>query len=325
LLIHLKQFKIGSVWRADRPQKGRYRQFTQCDIDMFGVAHETAEIELISATAEALCRLGFRNFSVRLNDRRILANIVTKAGFPQDRIDEVFITIDKLDKIGVAGVRTELESREVEGRRFEKAAVDAIVDFLERVEALSPAERSSLIDEACAGLSDEVTAGLRNIMRVTNSLAKGRYEVVFDPTLVRGMGYYTGPIFELYSKDFGASLGGGGRYDKLVGKFLGKDVPACGFSIGFERILLLIEEQKLLQSTREGKRALFFEYGKDDIEAVFQTAQRERETGGPISVFEKPRKLSNRLTDLVRDGYRFFAVYQTNTRLSLSRLRSMLA
>ena len=231
-----KALQMGNVWRADRPQKGRYRQFMQCDIDILGEPSNLAEIELILATTTTLGRLGFKNFQIRINDRRILKAMAAYSGFPQEAYDNVFIILDKMDKIGLDGVSEELRKSGFQEESIEK--------YLELFKGLAEAEDglAYLLEKLQDVLEPEAGTGLEEIMASVKSTKSSDFEIVFDPALVRGMSYYTGTIFEIAMPEFGGSCGGGGRYDKMVGKFTGKDVPACGFSIGFERIILIMME-----------------------------------------------------------------------------------
>ena len=229
-----KALQMGNVWRADRPQRGRYRQFMQCDIDILGEPSNLAEIELILATTTTLGRLGFKNFQIRINERRILKAMAAYSGFPEESYDSVFITLDKMDKIGLEGVEAELLEN-----GFDKACVDK---YLELFKGLESAEDgvAYLADTLEGFLEPEIAQSLREIMDSVRATKASDFEIVFDATLVRGMSYYTGTIFEIAMPEFGGSCGGGGRYDKMVGKFTGNDVPACGFSIGFERIITIM-------------------------------------------------------------------------------------
>lgn len=229
-----KALQIGPVWRAERPQKGRFRQFYQCDIDIFGDASNLCETELILATSTAVSKIGFKNFVIRVNDRRILKALAEKTGIEESRYDELFIALDKLDKIGEEGVLNELLQM---GITEENAK-----SFLNLPKNL---EDLTMVDPA-------VVSNLKEIMDTVNEVKNGDFTLEFDPTLVRGMGYYTGPIFEIAAPEFGSSIGGGGRYDEMVGKFLGQSVPAVGFSIGFERIIsILLEKEFAFESDRE--------------------------------------------------------------------------
>ena len=231
-----KALQMGNVWRADRPQRGRYRQFMQCDIDILGEPTNLAEIELILATTTLLGKLDFKNFTIRINDRRILKAMAAYSGFAEEEFDTVFIILDKMDKIGVDGVRAEL----VENGYSEETA-DKYLELMGQV--TGDADGVRRMGEILAGvLEDGAAENLAQIMETVGDVSDGSFKLAFDPTLVRGMGYYTGTIFEVSMEGFGGSVAGGGRYDKMVGNFTGKDVPACGFSIGFERIIMLLME-----------------------------------------------------------------------------------
>lgn len=238
---------MGNVWRADRPQKGRYRQFMQCDIDILGEPTNLAEIELILATTTTLGRLGFKNFQIRINERRILKAMAAYSGFPEESYDNVFIILDKMDKIGLDGVAAELKESGFEPESIEK--------YLKLFQGMEEAENglAYLAKELGDVLDGEVTQSLEEIIASVKATKASEFEIVFDATLVRGMSYYTGTIFEIAMPEFGGSCGGGGRYDKMVGRFTGKDVPACGFSIGFERIILIMMENGF-QIPGENKR-----------------------------------------------------------------------
>ena len=277
-----KAIQIGSVWRAESPQVGRYRQFTQCDIDTIGVKSEIAEMELIEATAEALLALGFENFTVRLNDRRILTALAEICGFPPDRHDNLFIQIDKLDKIGIPGVERELKEN-----GHAPSAVQTLLKYLERFSKsqVTSTDIDNRVPENC---HPEVLAQLKNVLAAIGSISESKYQIVFDPTLVRGMGYYTGQIFEITAHGASSSIAGGGRYDKMVGKMSGRDVPACGFSIGFERIISILSERKLGFEHKREKIAVIYDIERDDMEQVLSAAKQKRETGVVVSLL--PRK-----------------------------------
>ncbi len=236
-----RSIQIGPVWRAERPQKGRYRQFVQCDIDIIGDDSARAEAELMIASLDTLDALGLDGGMIRVNDRRVLDWMLASFGFSEDERPGVLITIDKLDKIGPAGVTAELRERGTTA-----AAVDAFAEFLSRPQAAAEGYgeaqiRAALPDGAPdAVISDLVALGAA----VAASRGTEDVPLAFDPFLVRGMGYYTGTIFELAHPSAGYSLGGGGRYDGMIGRFLGQQVPAVGFSIGFERIVDLVAEQE---------------------------------------------------------------------------------
>lgn len=297
-----KALQIGNVWRADRPQKGRFRQFTQCDIDILGDATNLAEIELINATTSVLCKLGFENFKVRVNDRRILKAMAAAAGFAEESYGEVFIILDKMDKIGLEGVEKELlESG------YPQAAVEAYVAFFRKAgQGLSCAEfcGEALADTLEAG----VVQNLDTILDCVRATAAGSFELVFDPTLVRGMGYYTGTIFEVELPEFGSSVAGGGRYDEMVGRFCGQKVPACGFSIGFERIITILKDRGFTPP-QEGSRVAFLAdkalSGQQLVE-LFRQAAELRAQGVQVMVTTRKKNAKNQKEVLKAEGYTDF-------------------
>lgn len=242
-----KAIQMDNVWRADRPQRGRFRQFVQCDIDIIGEETRLAETELITATMHALSNLGFNDVTVRLSDRRLLNALADHCGFLPEQKSSVFIALDKLDKIGAEGVLAEV-------KQIAEDKADAFVALLNRItSAENPFE--ACVAELGSDLPAEVAQSIADILYVTNHTVKnGR--VVFDVTLVRGMGYYTGTIYEISVDGMAGSVGGGGRYDKMIGKMTGTDVPACGFSIGFERIVLLMQERGLAARSNVGSAVL---------------------------------------------------------------------
>lgn len=297
-----KALQIGNVWRADRPQKGRFRQFTQCDIDILGDATNLAEIELINATTSVLCKLGFENFKVRVNDRRILKAMAAAAGFAEESYGEVFIILDKMDKIGLEGVEKELlESG------YPQAAVEAYVAFFRKAgQGLGCAEfcGEALADTLEAG----VVQNLDTILDCVRATAAGSFELVFDPTLVRGMGYYTGTIFEVELPEFGSSVAGGGRYDEMVGRFCGQKVPACGFSIGFERIITILKDRGFTPP-QEGSRVAFLAdkalNGQQLVE-LFRQAAELRAQGVQVMVTTRKKNAKNQKEVLKAEGYTDF-------------------
>lgn len=233
-----RSLQIAPVWRAERPQKGRYRQFVQCDIDIIGEPGQLAEVELITATASALDALGLRDCTIRINDRRILTGILEFCGFDPSRFGQALISIDKLDKIGAEGVVRELSENGPDAA----AVLGGILEHIEPALADGgvPLTTAAILEVLPEGIDPDAVAALETLAGSLGALPEG-VTLRFDPTLVRGMGYYTGTIFEIAHPGSGSSVGGGGRYDGMIGRFLGQDVPACGFSIGFERIVELIE------------------------------------------------------------------------------------
>jgi histidyl-tRNA synthetase len=298
-----KAIQIGSVWRAESPQQGRYRQFTQCDIDTFGVKSEVAEMELIQATSEALLTLGFADFSVRLNDRRMLTALAKHCGFGTDAYENLFIQIDKLDKIGLPGVEKELYDQ---GHGPE--VVKPLAAFLEKAAASSPGLRD-FESAVPPGGEEEVVRRIGNVLNAIESVAEGRYTIQFDPTLVRGMGYYTGQIFEITCKGYAHSIAGGGRYDKMVGKMTGRDVPACGFSIGFERIISILMDKGQKPLQQKGKVALLFDPDKDPIPEVLAAAKRLREKR-VVSLQPKKKEMRKQLDALLASGFAGYSVFK---------------
>ena len=300
-----KALQMGNVWRADRPQRGRYRQFMQCDIDILGEPSNLAEIELILATTTTLGKLGFKNFQIRINERRILKAMAAYSGFPEESYDSVFITLDKMDKIGLEGVEAELLEN-----GFDKACVDK---YLELFKGLESAEDgvAYLADTLEGFLEPEIAQSLREIMDSVRATKASDFEIVFDATLVRGMSYYIGTIFEIAMPEFGGSCGGGGRYDKMVGKFTGNDVPACGFSIGFERIIMLLMERGFKVPTRPKQVAYLIEKGVsgERLCEVIAQAQEARKDGTQVLVARMNKNKKFQKEQLNKEGYEEFVEF----------------
>lgn len=303
-----KALQMGNVWRADRPQRGRYRQFMQCDIDILGEASNLAEIELILATTTTLTRLEFSGFQIRINDRRILKAMAAYAGFDEADYDNVFIILDKMDKIGLDGVRAEL----VEAG-YDEAVCTKYLELFTKVEE---AENClAYLRDALEGYLDAaVMDSFTEIIESVCATKADSFELVFDPTLVRGMSYYTGTIFEIAMPEFGGSCGGGGRYDKMVGRFTGNDVPACGFSIGFERIVLLLMERGFKVPAQPEKTAYLIEKGVAGKELcdVIAQAQKERENGRQILVARMNKNKKFQKEQLTAEGYTEFKEFYKN-------------
>lgn len=297
-----KALQMGNVWRADKPQKGRYRQFMQCDIDILGEESNLAEIELILATTTTLGRLGFKNFEIRINDRRILKAMAAYSGFNEEDYDNIFITLDKMDKIGIEGVERELLESGYNSENVDQ--------YLALFKGMNAAEDTlAFIEEKMTGFLDEaVKAGFREIIESVNATKGDYFKLVFDPTLVRGMSYYTGTIFEIAMPEFGASCGGGGRYDKMVGRFTGKDVPACGFSIGFERIILILMENGFQVPNQSKKVAYLIEKGVsgDVLCNIIAEAQKERQSGAQVLVARMNKNKKFQKEQLTAEGYEEF-------------------
>ena len=303
-----KALQIGSVWRADRPQRGRYRQFTQCDIDILGEPSNLAEIELILATTTTLGRIGFKNFEIRINERRILKAMAAYAGFAEEDYDSIFITLDKMDKIGLDGVSAELLEA-----GYAKESIDKYVELfavLENVKDVA-AGMEVLLDKLGEFLDTEVADWMREIAAAVNATKEAQFELVFDPTLVRGMSYYTGTIFEIAIPEFGGSCGGGGRYDKMIGNFTGQNTPACGFSIGFERIILLLMEQGFKVPGASKKVAYLVEkgYPAEKLAEVMSQAKEARANGQTVLVVRMNKNKKFQKEQLTNDGYEEFVEF----------------
>ena len=300
-----KALQIGSVWRADRPQRGRYRQFTQCDIDILGEPSNLAEIELITATTTTIGRLGFKNFEIRINERRILKAIAAYSGFEEKDYDSIFITLDKMDKIGLEGVAAELEE---EG--YAKESIDKYLELFELLKDRKDVAEgvAFLKDKLGDFLDQEVADSLTEIATAVNATKNAEFTLVFDPTLVRGMSYYTGTIFEIAMPELGAACGGGGRYDKMIGKFTGNDVPACGFSIGFERIILLLMESGFKIPERPKRVAYLVEkkYPAEKLVDVMKQAKEARENGQQVLVVRMNKNKKFQKEQLSKEGYEEF-------------------
>ena len=300
-----KALQIGSVWRADRPQRGRYRQFTQCDIDILGEPSNLAEIELITATTTTIGRLGFKNFEIRINERRILKAMAAYSGFEEKDYDSIFITLDKMDKIGLEGVAAELEE---EG--YAKESIDKYLELFELLKDRKDVAEgvAFLKDKLGDFLDQEVADSLTEIATAVNATKNAEFTLVFDPTLVRGMSYYTGTIFEIAMPELGAACGGGGRYDKMIGKFTGNDVPECGFYIGFERIILLLMESGFKIPERPKRVAYLVEkkYPAEKLVDVMKQAKEARENGQQVLVVRMNKNKKFQKEQLSKEGYEEF-------------------
>ncbi len=304
LISPMKCIQIDRVYRAERPQKGRLREFIQCDIDILGTSSINAEIELICTTTKALLAIGMEEFTVKVNDRRILRAVLLYMGFAEEELDSVCIIFDKMDKIGAEGVERELEEKgyalEVIGK-FADFLKDG--DFsLERIEAM--------IGE------NEAIGNVKKIMDIAAQLSEGKYDLKYDISLVRGQGYYTGTVFEVESNKFKGAIAGGGRYDNLIGKFLHEDVPAVGFSIGFERIYAILSEQGIKEE--ESKKRVAVLYDADDIVAAYKKAEELRKEYA-VTLFERPKKVGKFLNKLEEKGY--YGFYQLGQSEEISVMR----
>jgi len=294
-----KALQMGNVWRADRPQRGRFRQFMQCDIDILGEPSILAEIELILATTTLLGKLDFTNFTIRINNRKILKAMAAYCGFPEAEYDSVFIILDKMDKIGMDGVTAELLEA-----GYDRKSVDMCKELFETV--TNDIAGVNYLKEKLGDCLEAGTAeDLETIISTVEETKSADFKIAFDPTLVRGMSYYTGPIFEISMDEFGGSVGGGGRYDEMIGKFTGNDTCACGFSIGFERIVMLLLERDFKVPSSSKKKAYLIDKKATPelMKKVISQANEERKNGYKISinVMKKNKKFQKEL--LAKDGY----------------------
>ena len=310
-----KALQMGNVWRADRPQRGRYRQFMQCDIDILGEQSILAEIELILATTTLLGKLDFKNFTIRINDRRILKAMAAYSGFAEEDYDTVFIILDKMDKIGLDGVKEELLKEGYSEDKVEKylGLYEKLAGGEEAADASKKAEVSienirMIKDTLGDFLDEEVSSNLETIISSVEGAKSAEFGIQFDPTLVRGMSYYTGPIFEISMDEYGGSVGGGGRYDEMIGKFTGQATPAVGFSIGFERIVMLLLENNFQIPGSGVKKAYLVEkkMPADKMQKILQMANEERKSGTivNISVMKKNKKFQK--DKMQEEGYTEF-------------------
>lgn len=290
-----KSIQIGDVYRAERSQKGRYRTFVQCDVDVIGDTSITTEIDLINTVTKALTALSLSDFVVRINDRRVLKGAIAFAGFSDEEFPKVCIVLDKMDKIGEDGVKNDLLKE-----NYGEDKINKLMDILKVVTTENIEELKSF------GVEDAAVESLSTIISSIKALSNGKYKIEFDFTLVRGMGYYTGTIFEIGMEALGYSVAGGGRYDELIGKFIGESVPACGFSIGFERIVDLLKEQGFKPNKRDKVALLYDE--TTSIEKVMISAEQLRSEGSIVSILVKAKKFGKQLGRLLGEGYNKVAV-----------------
>ncbi|MCF2568157.1 histidine--tRNA ligase [Mediterraneibacter glycyrrhizinilyticus] len=294
-----KALQMGNVWRADRPQRGRFRQFMQCDIDILGEPSNLAEIELILATTTLLGKLDFHNFTIRINDRRFLKAMAAYSGFKEEDYDSVFITLDKMDKIGLDGVAAELKEN-----GYAEESVEKYLDLFKEI--TGDVEGVRMCKEKLQGyLAPEAADGLEMIISCVEQEKEADFRMKFDPTLVRGMSYYTGTIFEISMDEFGGSVGGGGRYDKMIGKFTGQDTPAVGFSIGFERIVMLLLERGYQVPTSRPKKAYLLEkkISREKLLEVLEQAKADRADGMQVMIMNMKKNKKFQKEQLAEQGY----------------------
>ena len=295
-----KAMQTGNVWRADRPQRGRFRQFVQCDIDILGEPGNLAEIELILATTAMLGKMNFSNFTVNINDRNILKAMAAYSGFREEDYDEVFIILDKMDKIGKEGVAAELA--ELGGYTTDN--VDKYLGLFDEIS--NDIEGIRFCREKLVGfLNEKVADSMEMIISTVEATKEADFRVKFDPTLVRGQSYYTGTIFEVTMDEFGGSVAGGGRYDKMIGKFTGQDTPACGFSIGFERIVMLMLENGYQIPSKKEKKAYLLDKNmhKEGVLKVLEMAKADRAAGKQVLIANMKKNKKFQKDQMVADGY----------------------
>lgn len=300
----LKALQIGNVWRADKPQKGRFRQFTQCDIDIIGDSSIMAEIELIAATSKMLTRIfsevGISEFTVHINDRRILKAMAAYAGFTEEQYDDVFITLDKMDKIGLEGVKESLLKKE-----YPAEAVEKYVALFEKI--TPDLECGQFCADTCAQFLDEKVPGnMDTILKSVSCMIDPSVHLVFDPTLVRGMSYYTGTIFEISIDGYNFSIAGGGRYDEMIGRFCNQPAPAIGFSIGFERIVTILKDLNWQEEAGGKKRTAFLVDEKaapEKLLEVFKKATEIRAQGIIVTVQPLKKNAKFQIETLEKNGY----------------------
>lgn len=294
-----KALQIGSVWRAERPQKGRFRQFTQCDIDIIGDGTIFAELELISATTQALLEMGFENFIVRINDRRLLTRFLENCGIPKSKMQPVSEILDNKDKIGWDGVKQKLTDI------LSSASIEELMKIVTLQEEVNQAMNTT---------SDPVLKDLSTIIstlkKVRENCGGKKFEIEFDPLLIRGMGYYTGPVFEVSVPEYGSSVAGGGRYDRMIEKFLDRSIPACGFSIGFERIIQILMERGSAKAHAREKIALLYDNSQDDPALVMQKAAEMRDQNRSVTLMPKKKEMRKQLDLLMNQGFSAFCVYR---------------
>lgn len=279
-----KAIQIDEAFRAERPQKGRIRQFTQCDIDILGDSSPISEIELLSSGMKAYKKLGFKNLTIKVNDRRVLNELIVKSGFSEEKVIPICVSLDKFDKIGVDGVTNELLEN-----GFDKTNVESLMNYFSNLKSASSNEESyKKLSEI--GISENVVESLKTIIETSKKFLDESYSIVFDVTIIRGQGYYTGTVYEIYDNEFGRAIGAGGRYDKMVEKFIGTPVPAVGFSIGFYSVVMLMIERNFVPESK--KLALVYDKNSS-YEEIICAKNSLIEKGYEVSIFAFPKNFNN--------------------------------
>jgi histidyl-tRNA synthetase len=301
-----KRYQIQPVWRADRPARGRFREFYQCDVDIIGSRSMVVEVELCAAVSDVLLRLGFNDFLLRINHRRVLSGLLETCGVPPALEGQALVALDKLDKVGRDGVQ-----RELEGRGIAFAAAESLLTLFD---AGSTLDR---VREALRGHADGA-AGVAELDRIValGAATSAGPHLRFDPSLARGLSYYTGAIMEITVPDLAGSLGGGGRYDGLIGMFLGEAVPACGFSLGLERILVVMTERGMFPGDVDGAAAdvLVTLFEGEDVAEGLRLARDLRTAGVRVEVYPEPDKLGKQFKYAAASGIPYVAVVGSDER-----------
>ena len=308
-----KFLQYGSVWRAERPQKGRFRQFMQWDADIIGATEGLPEIQLLLCSSEALQALGFEGFTIRFNDRRVLKALVQSVGIEEARQDEAFVVIDKLDKVGIEGIEKEMSER-----GFEQ---EVIAQLVEKLSPFLHAKASSIesgLEQLKIDLDTETVETMKLVFNEVKNNASD-FSIVFDPTLVRGMGYYTGQIFEIAYGGYSFSIAAGGRYDGMIGRFLGKDTPACGFSLGFDRIITILEDKGVWPSVNQRKKMVLLIQKKDLGEAI-KYSRAQRNEACDISIELKAKNIKRQLEEFKSIGFTHFCLFDPSKTIEVNDL-----
>ena len=300
-----KLLQYGSVWRAERPQKGRFRQFMQWDADVVGGSEGLPEIELILCTSEALLALGFNDFVVKINDRRVLKALVNTVGIPSLRHNEVFVIIDKLDKVGLPGIQKEMTDR-----GYDEQSLKKLIEKLSLFLDLKKLPIDECLDQLQINVEEKTIDMMKTVVNevVNHSSVSSDYSIVFDPTLARGMGYYTGQIFEIEFDDYPFSIAGGGRYDGLINRFIGRDVPACGFSLGFDRIFGILNERDMWPS-KTGQKKLLLLIANDDVRKALIGSSEFRAQGWDVSIAIKEKNVKRQVEEYKSIGFTHFSIF----------------
>ncbi|HEX6649547.1 MAG TPA: histidine--tRNA ligase [Pyrinomonadaceae bacterium] len=316
-----KRYQIQPVWRADRPARGRFREFYQCDVDVLGSRSMIVEAEICAAASEVLTKLGFNDFCVRLNHRQALTGILGVAGVALEKHDDALISLDKLDKIGSDGVKNEFASRGIDYNVGER-----LLSFFSDLSSLERAAEIAAGEHPVQALNKAVLGRIVEFVKDNELGAKGVDElqsildfadaagianrIKIDPTLARGLSYYTGAIMEINVKDLAGSLGGGGRYDNLVGMFLGQDIPACGFSLGLERILVVMSEREMFPAQVDSSPAdvMVSIWNEESIPDSIALAQELRAAGLRVDLYPEADKLGKQFKYASSLGVRFVAI-----------------